>query len=111
MTSEWIMLLRTVCKSQTHDGTVSFNPEAIEDVLNEVERLQAEKATLKAERDAAVEDIRQSCKTCIHSGKPSCPWEGTYHHKSEDGEKIGVCNAWQWRRVKAKEESENESSL
>lgn len=54
-------------------------------------------AAVTAERDAAVEDIRQACTTCMHSGKPSCPWEGTYHHRGEHGEKIGVCNAWKWR--------------
>jgi hypothetical protein len=36
----------------------------------------------------------KSCDTCADNGKPSCPWEGSYHHKGEHGEKIGVCNAW-----------------
>ena len=54
-------------------------------------------AAVTAERNAAVADIRQACTTCMRSGKPSCPWEGTYHHRGEHGEKIGVCNAWQWR--------------
>ena len=61
------------------------------------ENLQSRFAASQRREKAAVEDIRQACTTCMHSGKPSCPWEGTYHHRGEHGEKIGVCNAWQWR--------------
>lgn len=26
--------------------------------------------------------------------KLECPWGGTYHHKGENGEEIGICNAY-----------------
>lgn len=70
----------------------------------EIAMLTKELELAKAERDAALDDISQSCKTCLHSKKLTCPWEGTYHHKGEHGEKIGVCNAWKWRGVKSKED-------
>lgn len=38
--------------------------------------------------------MKESCETCEYSKKPSCPWEGSYHHRGDNGEKIGVCNAW-----------------
>lgn len=26
--------------------------------------------------------------------RKECPWGGTYHHRGEDGEHIGICNAY-----------------
>nr|DAO12809.1 MAG TPA: hypothetical protein [Caudoviricetes sp.] len=26
--------------------------------------------------------------------RKECPWGGTYHHKGENGEHIGICNAY-----------------
>ena len=35
-----------------------------------------------------------SCKNCIKRGK-TCPWDGSYQHKGENGEEIGICNAYE----------------
>lgn len=71
---------------------------------SEASDLRAKLAESEKREKAAVADIKQSCDTCAHNKKQSCPWEGTYHHKGEHGEKIGVCNAWKWRGVQAEKE-------
>ena len=38
--------------------------------------------------------VNASCDSCEFSKTNKCPWEGTYHHMGEHGEKIGICNGW-----------------
>jgi len=40
------------------------------------------------------EEAKESCENCGLNKTSKCPWEGTYHHMGEHGEKIGVCNGW-----------------
>lgn len=81
--------------------------EAFKNCMNDAVFIAASRNALPAfcaallammERAEAMEkDIKQACSTCTHSGKPSCPWEGSCHHRGDLGEQIGVCNGWQWR--------------
>lgn len=80
--------------------------DAIATLVTENAALRQDNEHKDKELAAAVEDIKQACETCIHSKKPSCPWEGTYHRRGENGEKIGVCNAWQWRNLAGREAAE-----
>lgn len=73
----------------------------IKDLADHIAQLEAEMAELRE-----AEDIRQSCNNCIHSNKSSCPWEGTYHHRGQNGEQIGVCNAWKYRGLAGREGTE-----
>lgn len=36
------------------------------------------------------------CNNCVKRRdiKKECPWGGTYHHRGEHGEQIGICNAY-----------------
>lgn len=36
------------------------------------------------------------CSNCSkrRDTRKECPWGGTYHHKGEGGEHIGICNAY-----------------
>ena len=38
-----------------------------------------------------------SCENCAKRKeiKNECPWDGTYHHKDDEGNKIGICNAYE----------------
>ena len=90
--------------ADTSDDYGGYTAEECERAIALIESLTAQLAASQQRERAAVEDIGQACATCAHSKKASCPWEGTYHHRGEHGEKIGVCNAWQWRGHQAAKE-------
>lgn len=37
---------------------------------------------------------KDGCGNCAYNSKKACPWGGTYNHKGDNGEEIGICNAW-----------------
>ena len=37
---------------------------------------------------------KDGCNNCAYKNKKACPWGGTYNHKGENGEEIGICSIW-----------------
>lgn len=41
-----------------------------------------------------------SCRNCVFHKSKDCPWEGTYYHKDQSGNEIGICNGWRCNEMK-----------